>query len=667
MDRLGSNYGHGLLASPDDELVGGEGTTLEVSIADSDDPVLSATEFDLVCDVQNTGDATAENVEATLTLPANYSYVSGSGTGWSVEETDGVVTATRATLLASTTAQFTVTVTADDSALSGSATLDAVADNAAPASQDAESTNVLIEDGVPGMLLPRNPAEWALLSGSPPEPDFIYDGNTASGNLVNQGGGGTADLVPNYTTTPPTYGQSITGFVNQAVGLIDNDVGNGFRAASGVGWDPTADIGGLWIGEITGVAATNRNVFAFTQGIGGDDNGFFVYITSATGVLKVFVDSGLGVDIRTSIGQKVAIFAFRSVTDSRVRMYISQLTQTGGKYLGKAIHGQFTGTVSDGSKGLGAANEASTYAANAKCLRLYVWQRNWTKLEVEALYDSMQLPRPWSVPQDGPSQLYMPGDGDTTVAHDYAFLAAQSGVSALTTPTELHSMQDASGNATGKIGAFDLTKGTTASANTNMNVAAWVGPTGGGNRKCYDLAHNNGNSTLSTSHGDISTTSISLITLTDIYQATSSVQRVIHNLGGAAAASEFSVQVNVSAGGVGRLRVKSAGTTVDGTQMDMLAIGDQYVGSNVNVTTGKGYAFVVDPDTGNGEMVEVTLGTMTDGTAGHGVNASKSPAGQRVAWDEWRDGWEWGASLAAAKATIKAYLEALGCATITWL
>lgn len=643
------------------------GTSLSVALSDSADPVLSATNFDLVCSISNTGGADAENVSAVLTLPSNYTYQSGSGTGWSVSHSNGVVTATRALLSASATAPFTVVVQANNTALSGTATLDASADNAAAADQDSESTNVLIADGAPGIRLPRNDAEWALLPGSPPVPGWTYDGNTTTGSIPNAGSAGAASLVPNYTTTPPTYGQSISGFVNKALGLIDSDVGNGFRAASGTGWDPTIDVGGLWVGEITGVAATNRNLFAFTQGVGADDNGFFVYITTATGVVKVFCDSGLGIDIRSSIGKKVAIFAFRSVTDSRVRMYISQLETTGGKYLGKAVQGQFVGAVSDGSKGLGASNEASTFAAAAKCLRLYVWQRNWTKLDVEALFDSMNIPRPWSCPQDGPSQLYMPGDGDTTVAHDYAFLAAQSGVATLTTPTELHSMQDSSGNATGKLGAFDLTKGTTASANTNMAAAGWVGPTGTGNRKCYDLAHNNGNSTLSTTTGDISTTSRSWITLTDVYLASVSVQRVIHNQGGSAAASEFSVQCNTTAGGVGRLRVKSAATIVDGTQMDLLAIGDAYIGSNVNKTTGKGYAFVVDPDTGNGEMIEVALGVMTDGTAGHGVNAAKSPAGQRVAWDEIRDGWEWGATLAASKATIKAYLEALGCATITWL
>lgn len=517
------------------------------------------------------------------------------------------------------------------------------------------------QDGPADWYIPSSDDDFTTL-GDTRNWKWIYTFDESSGNILNKGTAGTASLIPGYTSTPPTYRQTVTGWDSVAAQLFDSDVNNGFRMPSGTGWNPAAsggtDVALLYYVYLESVAGPgNRNVFAHSQGSGGDDNAAITHV-SADGVLKNFCDFGVSSDVYDSTPAHLAILTVLNHTGTEYTTYVTN-AETG---TGTKIQGQYIATVVDGSKGVGAAPiEPNTYAARQNPIRLFGCDgadARMTEADVVTLFQRLNIATPWWVPFDGPQHLYLPSSST-----HYSRLG-------VTSATEVWTFQESgvSDDAIGQFSVFNLADGTTVSQNTAVTESGWVTGTGVGSRKCWDLAHNNGNSTASSTVPDISTTSTYFALLTDVYQASNSVQRGIFNLGGAAAATEFSVQINTSAGGVGRLRLKVKGVTVDGSNVDLLTAGTVLIGAGIDRTHSLAYAFVIDVSSGTFDWLTGTYASdVTKGTFGLGVNPSKSPAGQRATWAEYISGGsaEFGATEAATKSVLKSRYQAMRY-TVGW-
>jgi hypothetical protein len=118
-------------------------TTFSVTLADSADPAPAGNNFDITAVVQNIGAFSGSSLSMDITLDASLTYVSASGTGWSVSRVGQVVTVTRATLASGATAPtVTVTVTAGNANTTATTQASVTASNAAAPATDSESTTV---------------------------------------------------------------------------------------------------------------------------------------------------------------------------------------------------------------------------------------------------------------------------------------------------------------------------------------------------------------------------------------------------------------------------------------------------------------------------------------------------------------------------------------------
>ena len=96
------NLSHGTVAPSDADLV--------ISKTDSADPVIAGNNLTYTVTVMNNGPADADDVVVTDTLPAGVTLVSTSGCA---EDPSGVATCTLGTITASSSDQYTITVTVD--------------------------------------------------------------------------------------------------------------------------------------------------------------------------------------------------------------------------------------------------------------------------------------------------------------------------------------------------------------------------------------------------------------------------------------------------------------------------------------------------------------------------------------------------------------------------
>ncbi|MCB0595114.1 MAG: DUF11 domain-containing protein, partial [Phaeodactylibacter sp.] len=88
---------------------------LSILVGDSADPVSIGAGFSYSLDVNNAGPSTATSISVSDNLPAGIGFVSASGTGWSCNESNGVVTCTRASLSVGAAPTITINVTAPGS------------------------------------------------------------------------------------------------------------------------------------------------------------------------------------------------------------------------------------------------------------------------------------------------------------------------------------------------------------------------------------------------------------------------------------------------------------------------------------------------------------------------------------------------------------------------
>lgn len=95
-----------------------------MALTDSADPVPATGAFAYTCQVNNTTAVDGTTISAAITLDSSLTYVSSSGTGWSIAVAGQVVTCTLATLAGNTNANaITINVTAGSSAVTASSSV----------------------------------------------------------------------------------------------------------------------------------------------------------------------------------------------------------------------------------------------------------------------------------------------------------------------------------------------------------------------------------------------------------------------------------------------------------------------------------------------------------------------------------------------------------------
>lgn len=325
-----------------------ETTTLTVAISDSADPVISAVDFDYTIAVENTGAAEAENVVVTLTLDASLTYVSGSGTGWTVDAASApVITCTRAALAVGAAPDITVTVTTADAGSTETTDVEVDADNADAPDTDQETTvvNLVTRDATSGIRCPASSAEWTdflAYYGSPvAAPADLWLCQEASGNLADTIGGNT--LTANAS---PAYQQTVTGWTRKAVQFTVNTASQRFTAVI-AGLAPAAH-SVMWIGYIELTADPSSSRAVIDVGVGGTT---LLIQHTTTGLIRcncasVTADSS---GSHTGIGVFPLVMVYDR-TNSTVKVY------TGTEKITGTYSALVTGTV----QGIGAGSGSST-------------------------------------------------------------------------------------------------------------------------------------------------------------------------------------------------------------------------------------------------------------------------------------------------------------------
>lgn len=140
--------------------------TCTLTLADSADPVITGGDaFSYTATVSNTSGVDATSLSLAVTLDASLTYVSATGTGWSISQSGGVVTCTLATLTANSTANaITINVTTGNSAVSASSSGALSGANFTTVNTSQGTTVQLVtKDATLGWYLPANNTELASL------------------------------------------------------------------------------------------------------------------------------------------------------------------------------------------------------------------------------------------------------------------------------------------------------------------------------------------------------------------------------------------------------------------------------------------------------------------------------------------------------------------------
>jgi uncharacterized repeat protein (TIGR01451 family) len=236
-------------------------TTQTVSVLDSADPVITGGDaFSYTVQYTNTGANSATSVSVAVTLDASLSYVSSSGTGWTIGVSGQVVTCTQASIAPGAAAAITINVTTGTGAVSASTTAAATASNAPTANGSQGTTvNLVTKDATAAVYLPANSTEWSnfttrkgLTGFTPLE---VFSCQEASGNLA--GAAGTLTLTVSGTAS---YQQTKSGWSRKFVTMADAGSVN-FTTTQAALPDVSTTSGAiLMLGTVTGTPAATRNI-----------------------------------------------------------------------------------------------------------------------------------------------------------------------------------------------------------------------------------------------------------------------------------------------------------------------------------------------------------------------------------------------------------------------
>ena len=240
-------------------------TTLSVALTDSADPIVAGDNIALSCVVTNTGLNAANSVSLSVTLDPGFTYVSASGTGWTLGHSGQTVTGTLSSLAVGPANTITINCsTAINTAVSATSSASVSALNA-PTANGSQNTTVkkVTKDATSGKYMPATNTEWTdfisirNLTGIS-APTSIYLCQDAASPLTDVNGS-TFNLT--ISGSGDSYQQSVSGWSAKAAKLTDGTAG-GWRSLSSSLPDPstTSSASLSYILQPGSVPAASRNM-----------------------------------------------------------------------------------------------------------------------------------------------------------------------------------------------------------------------------------------------------------------------------------------------------------------------------------------------------------------------------------------------------------------------
>lgn len=294
-----------------------QGTTITqltqtVVVTDSLDPVITGQSFAYTVQVHNSGlsgSGTANTLSCAVTLDSSLTYVSSSGTGWSIGVSGQVVTATLASLAVGDANPITINVTAGNSALTASTSASLTASNAVTATGSQNTTVGLVtQDATSLKYMPQSTTEWTnflayagLAIGTPKHTYLLQQ---ASGNASDVGSGTAITL----TAAGWTYQQSLTGWTTKGVTCADNASATFSSTSTSLPDISSTDALLIIFAAVTSTPAATRSL----GGIGSSTTSVQTKIITSSGT-KVQANSGANsLNGSTVLGTTVVPFVMSS-------------------------------------------------------------------------------------------------------------------------------------------------------------------------------------------------------------------------------------------------------------------------------------------------------------------------------------------------------------------
>ena len=215
------------------------GTDLSVIKSVSDNPMRGGTTSSFTIRVTNNGPIAAQNLVLTDTLPANFTNISASGTGWSCPAPVGqLITCTRPTLAVGFS-DVVISVTAPDNVDIPEAGTTVI--NSASISSDTNDVVSSNDSGSVSFSLQRNGADLRVTMTRSPQP--VAQGSNMTNSVV------VRNLGPLIAT----------GNIRATYLLAGGGTDESYQSFSGSGWSFLSNTGGLVTFERAGPLAVNAN------------------------------------------------------------------------------------------------------------------------------------------------------------------------------------------------------------------------------------------------------------------------------------------------------------------------------------------------------------------------------------------------------------------------